>query len=620
MSDAKETRLSTNNPQKSTGPKDVLRYLLLSFIYVGTVYAASELPSDIATFTIAVLGIIISVPIMAAYGYQAAIRRTYLIHVVLKCRSKAKALLSGFLFRIIASFILSALTSSYMILSIIDSYGPGWYLWVSVGASVPLMLATYEMFRRILRDHIKDFICNSYSMIGASLMVSLLLTVFFSVATNYGSGRPLYDSYWSALDAQLTYGGSNLIVGLFFELYRFSSAVNDFGLSILQTTDGVPGVWYYSVYILNTFLFFLGFTSAISVFLVGPKAAISRIFAEPCGRVDSQISLGRRRRLLALTATVSLVGVYFYLFFGVSSTAERIGENLVLVGTIERIRGREERHRAELRDFREDAYATAIEPEIRAAFETVRGGVPGFLDWYYGLPADLGRLPLAIVGQLEQRFRDKMMEHLLGDDPFSDLTAKMEVLDEVERMLNDRVRREVDQMVVERAINPPAGVELTVSRSMSESDIVALFEIEAIPLDVRFGVALGTGVVVGVTSGIVGSKIASKIVSRAMAKGTIKRAAGVIVSAVARALGARAGAAGGAVAGGVSGAAVAGPVGSAVGAVAGVATALAVDFGLLKLEEYLSRDELEREILEVIAVAEREVMLEAERLLIDDTR
>ena len=508
-----------------------------------------------------------------------------------------------------------------MILSIIDSYGPGWYLWVSVGASVPLMLATYEMFRRVLRDHIKDFICNSYSMIGASLMVSLLLTVFFSVITSYGAGRPLYDSYWSALDDQLTYVGSNLVVGLFFELYRFSSAVNDFGLSILRTADGVPGVWYYSVYILNTFLFFLGFTSAISVFLVGPKAAISRIFAKPCPRIDSQISLRPPRRLLALTATVSLVGVYFYLFFGVSSTAERIGENVVLVGTIERIRDREERHRAELRDFREDAYATAIEPEIRAAFETVRGGVPHFLDWYYGLPADLGRLPLAIVGQLEQRFRDKMLEHLLGDDPFSDLTAKMEVLDEVERTLNDRVRREVAQMVVERTISPPVGVELTVSRSMSESDIAAMFEIEAIPLDVRFGTALGTGVVVGVASGIVGSKIASKIVSRAMARGTIKKAAGVIVSAVARALGARAGTvAGGAVAGGVGGAAVAGPVGSAVGAVAGVATALAVDFGLLKLEEYLSRDELEREILEVIAVAERDVMLEAERLLIDDTR
>lgn len=109
------------------------------------------------------------------------------------------------------------------------------------------------------------------------------------------------------------------------------------------------------------------------------------------------------------------------------------------------------------------------------------------------------------------------------------------------------------EAVVERTISPPVGVELTVSRSMTESDIVALFEIEAIPLDVRFGTALGTGVVVGVASGIVGSKIASKIVSRAMAKGTIKKAAGVIVSVVARALGARAGTvAGGAVAGGSS--------------------------------------------------------------------
>ena len=67
---------STDNPQESTGPKDVLLYLLLSFIYVGIVYAASESPQKFATFTIAVIGIIISVPIMAAYGYQAAIRRT----------------------------------------------------------------------------------------------------------------------------------------------------------------------------------------------------------------------------------------------------------------------------------------------------------------------------------------------------------------------------------------------------------------------------------------------------------------------------------------------------------------------------------------------------------------
>ena len=579
---------------------EVLLYFSLSFAYIGVVIAASEL--FFGDF-LAVLSIIVSVPIMATYGYQMAIRRTFLFYVI-KDSSKIKRFLSGFLFRIVVSFILSVLTSSYILLSIADSSEPRWYFWTAVGVSVPLMLAAYKVLGRIAKNNFEDFTHNSFGMVGASLVVSLFLTIFFGIATNYGTERPFYDSFWSALDAQLMYQGSNPIVGLFFELYRFSNAVSDFGLSILRTGE-LPGVWYISVYLLHTYLFFVGFTSAIAIFLVGRKG-VTRIFAETNTKVNDSClpPLKANRRLWALAATVSLVGLYFYLFFGVSSAVERIGDNLVLAGTIERIQSREERNRVELSDIRANAYTTTIEPEIHAAFETIRDGVPHFLDWYYSLPAELGRVPLAVLGKLEQRFLDKMLEHLSKGDPFSDLVAKLEVIDQVERTLNERTRQEIDNIVSEGTIAPPKGVDYKIDRSMSATDLADIVQIDTIPFSVRLGTAMGTGAIVGIGSGIVGSRIASRIVARAVARGTVRRATQAVVSAGTRVA-----------AGAAVGTAVAPPVGTVVGAIAGVSAAILVDFGILKLEEYLSRDELESEIMEAIRISERKVLLETERLL-----
>lgn len=582
-------------------PKEILLYFSLSFAYIGLVYVASEWFLEASAYMIAVLSVIISVPIMATYGYHMAIRRIFL-RFAIKETSKIYSFLSGFLSRIAVSFILSVFTSYYLILSIIGSSRQSWYLWGAVVVSVPLMLAAYKAFIRIVKYRLEDFLHNSVGMFGASLSVSIFLTICFATAANYGVERPLLDSYQCALKAQLTCSGAHPIVRLFCEAYRFSNAANDFVLSILRAASEVPNVWYISVYLLNTFLFFVGFTSVIAIFLVGWKEVISRVLVEPDPKAYGSKRI--RRRIIALVAAVSLFGFYFYLLFG---PIERIGDNNVFAGTKERIIDREESRQDELSTVMASAYANTIEPEIRAAFETVKGNVPNFLDWYYSLPADFGRILLAVSGKLDQDISDKMLEHLTKDDPFRDLTAKLEVLDQVEGTLNERARQEIEQMIASCTVDPSKDYDSRIVRSMSGAEIGDIVAVDTIPFSARLGVSLGSGSIAFV--------VGSGIVSRAIARGTIKNASQVIVKAVSRAAGVRIGTVlGGVAVGGAAGGA-AGLPGIVAGAVVGAGVALLADYGLLKLEEYLSRDKLEGEIMEAIEIEEREVLLEAGRLL-----
>lgn len=592
-----------NNTQESR--PIALPYLLFSFAYIGVMFATSEWFLESSAYMIAVLAIIISIPIMVTYAYLAAIRRT---SKAMLAKGKLKKWLSGFIFRIVVSFFLSIVTSYYMILSIIGSSEPFWYLWAAVGVSVPLMFVAYLIFGRPAKSNAADFIQSPLRMVGASLIVSLLITIGFGVAT-WHIERPLYDSYWCALDAQLTYSGSNPIVKIFFELYRLYNAGIDFGMSIIRTASDTPIVWF-SVYLLNTFLFFVGITSAIAIFLVGWKNAVTRIVAEPNHEVsdDKLPPLKSGRILFAILTTLSLVGLYFFLLFG---PVERIGGNIVFAGTSELVQSIEERRQDELSAIRNRTYTATIEPEIHAAFETVRSGVPHFLDWYYSLPAELGRLPLAVFGKLDERISDKMLEHLSKDAPFSDLIAELEVLDRDESTLNQRASQDIERVLDACKIERPEGLDSRIIRSMSESDISDIISIDKIPYSVRLGASLGTGTIVGIGSGVVVSRIVSGIVAKTIARGTVKKAAQAVVSAGTRAaVGVATGAATGAAVG-----TTVGPVGTVVGAIVGVGAAIMVDFGAIKLEEYLNRDELEGEIMKAIEIAEREVMLETERLL-----
>ena len=113
-------------------------------------------------------------------------------------------------------------------------------------------------------------------------------------------------------------------------------------------------------------------------------------------------------------------------------------------------------------------------------------------------------------------------------------------------------------------------------------DIYALAEVEPI-LDIkkRFIASTGGGLAAGAIVGTIASKVAAKTGFKTAAKAAAKAAAGKMASAAAG------------VAAGVVSSVFTSPLG---GAAIGTATGVAIDKGLLKLEEIVKRDEYKKEI------------------------
>lgn len=571
-------------------------YLLYSITYVVALYAASELLPNSSTSWTAVVSTIVSIPIMATYAYQAAVRRETLLKAPLIEGSIVVVLLSGFLFRVVVSIFLSVWTSTYIMWSIMES-SDDWIFWTSIVASVPLMYLAVCAIFRILSKHVQCFARYAYSLVGASIVVAILLTVFYCVTTSYGDGRPLYDSYESAIDGQPSTTGSNPMVNLFFDMYRVVNATSDFGLSILRKSGDVPKAMYVSVYFLDSLLFLVGFASAIAIFTIRPHKVVKSIFSK---------SKTKNAAVLSLSAVVLLGGVYFYLFSRPSSTAEAITEvianveviKVVRPNTIQILEQSAARYREELDDIYSASYATEIEPSIRSAFDVLRGHVPEFVTWYFSAGAEIGRAG-AWVGSIFSRDRGagdtEVSEYLefVRDrgDPFSELSSKLGMLDQIQGTLRDRFERESDEILSERLIEPPEGVDLRITKSMSHSDIRDMFgpgfdalESEIRGLQQRLGVATG----VGSASGL-GVVVTHRLLSKTITRGSPKALAAL--------------------------APLIGAPGVPLGLLAAVVVTVGVEVILLEVEERRRGPELESILMNAIATAEMELLLEAETLL-----
>lgn len=388
--------------------------ILLAFLYLGVLYLASEWLHKRSAYENAILSTIISVPIMAAYGYHAAVRRWAFLQGAWKCNSPIVIRLSGFLIRSLLALLISIWTSIYLITQIIYSSSPDtdWFFWGALAASVPLTYLVACIARIVLdRSKVKPVARISFSVISASLIVALLLTIGHSVATNPGLELPPpYATFGHALAEQPTFQATNSIIGMFIDLHRYASAMNDYGWGVARTIDilsGSPGRFFYASFnFLNTYIIFLGVASAIGTFFLGRPSSVifsrardldakireappETLSPEPPSAALPEVE--PRHRLFALGAGILLCLVTVSLFSEFSVDAEEIGNQVVRLGTIARIESMEERLSAQINDLETTAYDDIIVPEIRTHFDRIRARVPGFLDWYYSPGAELYR-------------------------------------------------------------------------------------------------------------------------------------------------------------------------------------------------------------------------------------
>ena len=250
------------------------------------------------------------------------------------------------------------------------------------------------------------------------------------------------------------------------------------------------------------------------------------------------------------------------------------------------------------------AAADQLRGEVDAAFARLENdAVNEYLDWYYSLTGEYGRIIVLLTGgtsRLEGYLTEKADETFGREQWFAGVNTGIERVFAADENARTAYEQAVRDILDRNRIDPQhAAVEVVLTKSL-EDILQPSFYQDFIPAAHRFGVAGAAGSAAGAG---VGGIIAQKVTAKMLGKSVIKLAAKAPVKALASKVGA------GALAGAAAGTVF--PVaGTAAGAFVGIlvciAGGVAIDGALLELEETLSREDRRREIIAAIREARRE--------------
>lgn len=283
---------------------------------------------------------------------------------------------------------------------------------------------------------------------------------------------------------------------------------------------------------------------------------------------------------------------------------ERIGDVLCPPGTIAALDGFQSR----LTDVfagQEDRLRSAID----AGFDGMRANVPAFLDWYYSLSAEYLRAATLLIGSGEEYLSGQLHSYLDTGAPFAaadaEIAAAMALAQDAAASI-ERSRAEI--MAQCGAVLPAEDAELIIIASRDSGIVTLPVLADHLTFPERAAIAGFSGMAAGIGVAVlakVGAKFALSSVFKAAAAALAKIAGSKALSFLGgMGLGAVAGGAGGSVVPG-AGTTVGAVVGGLVG---GAAVMVGVDFTLIKLEEAVSRDGFQTEILAAIDQTEAELL------------
>ncbi len=223
------------------------------------------------------------------------------------------------------------------------------------------------------------------------------------------------------------------------------------------------------------------------------------------------------------------------------------------------------------------AYGAAKEEmvnEVNKMYDEILLNTDKYLDWYYSLSAEYSRLFKLITGSIEEYMAEKLKENLL-DNISSTINFNNADIN-ITNLQND-----INKILNENKITEKNAL-YSITTDINVENIYSLAEIEPLlDLKKRVIASTGGGLAAGAIVGTIASKVAAKTGFKTAAKAAAKAAAGKAASAAAG------------VAAGVVSSIFTSPVG---GAAIGTAAGVAIDKGLLKLEETVNREDYKKEI------------------------
>ena len=240
-----------------------------------------------------------------------------------------------------------------------------------------------------------------------------------------------------------------------------------------------------------------------------------------------------------------------------------------------------------------DASLAALNTEIDAAFDGMASNVDTYLDWYYSLPAEYARLGYVLTGSGEDYLASQLTEHLNRNDPFGPISDQISEIVRSNQVASDFYQAQKSRILSTNRINAPEkSIDVIARLSNSELNFPATHP-TITSIENRM-VGAGT---VSVASGLITAKIVSKVIGKTLFKIAGKGVAKIAVSKTGGALAVAAVGAGIGSVVPVVGTFAGGVIGLAVGLVSGVV----IDYALINLEEFVSRDAFRKELLMAIS-------------------
>jgi hypothetical protein len=520
--------------------------------------------------------------------------------------------------------------------------------WIAATGAVVLLIAVSPVVGRVAARY------RAFARVKPVVLLSVfgaagVMAVAAALATVPGGG-----TLAEVVAGEPRYTGSSMVVAQVMDTVALWTGVQAWGVGWAEG-QAVPG-WVIAAWrAVTAFGYFAGVGFAMAAGLL-PRAALRRILVPTDAATPARVGAGRVA-LLAAVGVVLTAG-YFQALAGLEAGAGRYlgpvqteaaslpvtdvteGELPVLSG--EDLPGRvvtEALSPATIRQMVEaeaigslqcppgtiaavealDAEFAAIlssqretlRAAVRAGFDRVRANVPGFLDWYYSLGAEYLRTAYLLVGSGVSYLDQELQAQLAVGDPLAGLEGAIAGVSGNSVLAEVHEARRAAVLAGCAAAVPRDDVGIIEIGQRPATLLTSDLSATAIGFEMRLASAgLGgvtAGTLVGVVMAKVGAKMLAKGVFTAAAEALAKIAGSKAISLGSGMLiGAGTGAAGGSV---VPGAGT--TAGAIVGGIAGgVAVMLGVDFTILKLDEAVSRDAFEAEIMAAIDASEAD-MLEA---------
>lgn len=231
--------------------------------------------------------------------------------------------------------------------------------------------------------------------------------------------------------------------------------------------------------------------------------------------------------------------------------------------------------------------------QIDTSFSVMRENVDSYLDWYYSLGGEWGRIGHLLIGKLEQSMNEQLVKNLHVDEAMDAIGEQWQQAQIQDAANHQAYVDKLDALERQYELHPSFGQVLVVQKTFNPATFA--YQPQNLPESVFDNLNARLGL--SVAGGILGKKLAQRFLTSEALQATTKTAAKIVFDFAARRVATEAITTGvGAVAGSVAPGA-----GTAAGAVVGaVVGGIIADKMLLTLDEAMNRDVYKKEIINAL--------------------